>query len=47
MKLLDEKSKEKKDVKRGWTMTRMISWVVLFCVIIVSFVVLIDRKSVV
>lgn len=45
MKLLDEKSKEKKDVKRGWTMTRMISWVVLFCVIIVSFVVLINSKT--
>ncbi len=43
MKLLDEN--EKNEIKRGWTMTRMITWVVLFCVIIVVLVFLMNDRS--
>jgi GH25 family lysozyme M1 (1,4-beta-N-acetylmuramidase) len=45
MKLSDDKFNQKKEIKRGWTVTRMITWVILFCIIIVAFVFGLNNKD--
>lgn len=45
MKLSDDKFNQKKEIKRGWTVTRMITWVILFCVLIIAFVFAVNNKD--
>lgn len=45
MKLTDDKFNQKKEIKRGWTITRMITWVILFCVLIIVFVFAVNNKD--
>jgi len=45
MKLSMDDGNGKKEIKRGWTITRMITWVILFCAFIVLFVIAMNNKE--
>lgn len=45
MKLSDDKFNQKKEIKHGWTVTRMITWVILFCVLIVGLVFMVNKRD--